>query len=63
MNKTPRQVWDEAAKGQAFVTWWKGDDESIDADGTLWIKGSVSTLDWENLVWIAPVSLGERIYS
>lgn len=63
MNRTPKQVWDDAPKGQAFVTWWRGDDEAIDADGTVWIKGSVGELEWADLIWIAAIEIGEKVYS
>lgn len=63
MTRTPKDVWDEAPEGQAFITWWRGDDDGVDADGTVWIKGSVHTLDWDSLIWIAPIEIGERTYS
>lgn len=63
MNRTPKQVWEDAPEGQAFVTWWRGDESDIDADGTVWIKGSVGELGWHDLIWIAPIEIGERTYS
>ena len=60
---TPKQVWDEAPNGQPFITWWKGDDGEIDADGTVWIKGSVDSLDWNSVTWIAPIEIGGKVYS
>lgn len=62
MKPTPRSVWENAPEGQAFITWWDGDDEAIDADGTVWIKDSVGELDWRTLVWLAPIEIGERVY-
>lgn len=63
MNPTPRSIWENAQDGQAFLTWWYGDDDSIDADGTVWVKGRVGELDWDELIWIAPIEIGERVYS
>lgn len=63
MGQTPRQLWDDAEDGQAFVTWWYGDDDSIDPDGTVWIKGNVGELAWNDLIWIAPIEIGEKVYS
>ncbi|QDK01474.1 hypothetical protein SEA_LEEROYJENKINS_78 [Microbacterium phage LeeroyJenkins] len=60
---TPKQIWDSARPGQAFITWWEGDDEAIDADGTVWVKDGIGDLDWGSLVWLAPIEIGERTYT
>lgn len=63
MKLTPQTTWDNAPEGQAFATWWRGDDLDNDSNGTIWIKGEVSDLDWDTLIWIAPIDIGEKVYS
>lgn len=61
-TKTPKQVWDAAPEGQAFLTWWWFDDDE-QADGIVWIKGEVGTLDWAELEWLAPIEIGKKTFT
>lgn len=63
MKPTPQSVWENASEGQAFATWWRDDDFDNESNGTIWIKGEVSDLDWDILIWLAPIEIGEKVYS
>ena len=67
MNKTPKEIWDEAEEGQAFLTGWKEDTD--DDAFVVWIKGRSGgqgvecSLEWSHLTFIAPITIGDRVYT
>lgn len=65
LRKTAQQVWEEAEEGQAFACQFLPDNPKVPLEEepeVVWVKGVVDDLVWSNVLWITPITYGERAY-
>lgn len=62
MRTTAKQVWEQAELGQAFACKFIPERDYDDEPAVIWVKGDVDSLDFDSIIWIAPIEVGERVW-